>query len=150
VGERSEREQRRLKKKLKHPTKNFKDLEELRKFLSNEIYNKVSQKNESLIEKYSRWKMKEQASQFDKYSSLQSAETLISNHERKTNQQERHRLYNVLPYIMEQQSRNSNISSNREQEANYHSMVISRGQNETVLLSSGPRQQQLTALNANQ
>lgn len=45
-------------KKLKHPIKNFSNLDELRKFLSHEIYSKVSLKNETLIDKYSRWRVK--------------------------------------------------------------------------------------------
>lgn len=94
-----EREQRKLRKKLKNPTKNFKDIEELRKFLSNEIYNKVSQKNDSLIDKYSRWKMKDQAASYlDKYASLQSAEIIINDHERKAEKSK----VNLLPSINNQ------------------------------------------------
>lgn len=58
-------------KKLKHPIKNFSNLDELRKFLSHEIYSKVSLKNETLIDKYSRWRVKN--NQFDSSNVLSSA-----------------------------------------------------------------------------
>eukprot|EP00347_Sterkiella_histriomuscorum_P017616 403348657 len=136
-------DQKTLNRKLKQPVKNFQNIEELRKFLSNQIYSKVSQKNDSLIEKYSRWRMKQD--KYDKINSFQSAEALIANHELKSQQSQIEVVKNMLPSI-QKSSRNMNDAISYHK---YHSIIVSQSKN-SILMSNEPMIQQRSMLSSTQ